>query len=62
MTTEAAVHPNITYSAEELTKRLLKMVDEPGETALTLRVIIRDGVPRKWKFQAEDEPCPQRTI
>lgn len=56
MTTAEITHPNITASAQELVNRLEGLLGHEGEEALTLRIIVRNGVPRKWKFSVEDEP------
>ena len=57
MTTET-VHPNHTATAEELIQRLKALSHTEGETALTLRIIVRNGVARKWKWNVEDESDP----
>ena len=56
------VHPNHTATAEELIRRLGALNPDAEEMALTLRVIVRKGVARKWKWNVEDETCPSRTI
>jgi len=57
MTTEAPVNPRIVKASEDLTKRLLALVEEPDEIVLTARIIVRNGIPRKVKWTREQEEC-----
>ena len=56
MTTEV-VHPRILEASAQLTKRLIALELEPDEIVLSVRIIIRNGVPRKAKWTLETEAC-----
>lgn len=55
MTTEAAVNPRIIEASAGLTEQLLTLQREPGEQLVKCEIIVRNGVPRKWKFWAEPD-------
>ena len=54
--TTIALHPSIVLSTRELERRLLSLEGQAGELALSVRIIVRNGVPRHWKFTLEEEP------
>ena len=55
--TTIALHPSIALTLREVEKRLLKLQDEGvDDTAWSMRLNIRGGIPRHWKFTLEDEP------
>ena len=56
VTTET-VHPRIIEASAQLQKRLLALALEPDEIILTARIVVRNGVPRKVKWQHETEEC-----
>ncbi len=55
MTTETAVHPRILRASQDLTSSLLALELKPGEYLVRAEIIVRNGVPRKWKSWAEPE-------
>ncbi len=54
-TEEAVIHPRILAYAARLQERLLKLETTPGEVFLSARILVRNGVPRKIKWNLEDE-------
>ncbi len=56
MTTEV-INPRILKAADDLTKRLVALEHEPDEIVLSMRIIVRNGIPRKTKWTHETEEC-----
>jgi hypothetical protein len=54
MTTEV-IHPRITKTAEDLTKRLIALDPDVAEIVLSARIVVRNGIPRKTKWTLEEE-------
>ncbi len=55
MTTETPVHPRILDYVARLQERLVALETTPGEVFLSARILVRNGVPRKVKWNLEDE-------
>jgi hypothetical protein len=64
MTTETKpCNTRIIKASEDLASSLLALELKPGEYLVRSEVIVRDGVPRKWKSWAEPEwVIPDRNI
>lgn len=64
MTTETKpCNTRITEASEDLTMSLLALELKPGEYLVRAEVIVRNGIPRKWKSWAEPEWVePNRNI
>lgn len=63
LTTEAPVNPRILKASADLTTHLVSLGLEPGEQLVKAEVVVRNGVPRKWKVWHEpDWQEPERCI
>ncbi len=54
-TMQALVHPLITKCADDLKSRLIALQVKEGESVLMVRIVVRNGVPRKVKWIKESE-------
>lgn len=57
VTQDAPVNPRILKASEDLISRLVALEHEPDEIVLTARIVVRNGIPRKVKWQREEEEC-----
>ncbi len=55
MTTEVLIHPRILDYVARLQERLVALETTPGEVFLSARILVRNGVPRKVKWNLEEE-------